>query len=109
MKMEELYTQYLVSCKVMNGVDAGFHGSNIDPINREGCVGKNGIDKNYTLEQVIQLAYKIEEKPNIIIKAGKNAKWYLKRIPLEILHNEIEKQTKWRNVSRCTMYIIEWK
>ena len=26
-----------------------------------------GIDKNYTLEQVMQIAYKMEQKPNVII------------------------------------------
>jgi hypothetical protein len=89
------------------GVDVGYHSSNIDPINREGCVGKNGIDKSFTLEKIIELAYKTNEKPNIIIKGGPNAKWYLKRFPKEEIETEIEKQ-KWRDVSRCTMYIIEW-
>lgn len=93
-----------------NGVDAGYHSSNINPIDREGCVGSRGIDKSYTIEQVLNLAYKIatENRPNIIIKAGPKAKWYMKRFDKDVLENEINKQ-KWRDTSRCTMYIIEWK
>ena len=89
------------------GVDVGYHSSNIHPADREGCVGKNGIDKSFTLEKLVELAYKMENKPNIIIKAGPNAKWYLKRFSKDSIENEIQKQS-WRNTSRCTMYIIEW-
>ena len=89
------------------GCDVGWHGSNIHPIDREGCVGAQGIDKSYTLEMVMKLAYKIDDKPNIIIKAGKNAKWYMKKIPINEIDHAIEKQ-KWRDTSRCTMYIIYW-
>ncbi len=53
------------------------------------------------------LAYHMDEKPNIIIKAGPNAKWYIKKCHPDTLEREIEKQ-KWRNVSRCTMYVINW-
>ena len=89
------------------GCDVGWHNSNIEPINREGCVGKRGINKLYTLEMVMNLAYKMDDKPNIIIKAGKNAKWYMKKIPLNKIDEAVEKQ-KWRDTSRCTMYIIVW-
>jgi hypothetical protein len=89
------------------GVDVGYHSSNIDPIDREGCVGKSGIDKSYTFEMVLKLAYKIENKPNIIIKAGPNTKWYLKQCPKELIGFHHEKQ-KWRDISRCIMYIIDW-
>ena len=89
------------------GCDVGWHSSNIHPIDREGCVGAQGINKSYTLEMVMKLAYKIDDKPNIIIKAGKNAKWYMKKIPINEIDHAIEKQ-KWRDTSRCTMYIIYW-
>ena len=89
------------------GCDVGYHSSNIHPINREGCVGKNGIDKTYTFEMVLNLAYRMPQKPNIIIKAGPNAKWYLKRVERESLEEEIENQS-WRDTSRNTMYIIDW-
>ena len=87
------------------GVDAGYHESSIDPVDRKGCVGIRGIDKNYKLEDVIKLAYEV--KANIIIKGGLNAKWYLKKISLDTLEKEIEKQ-KWRDTSRHTMWIIKW-
>lgn len=92
---------------VREGADLGYHNSNIHPINREGCVGKNGINKSFTREMVFALAYKMEMKPNIIIKAGPNAKWYLKFCPKDLIEEEITKQN-WRDTSRCTMYIIDW-
>jgi hypothetical protein len=83
------------------------YGANIHPIDREGCVGKAGIDKSYTLDMVMKLAYKMDDKPNIIIKAGKNAKWYMKKVPPNKIEEAIEKQ-KWRDTSRYTMYKIVW-
>jgi len=90
------------------GVDIGYHESNLHPQNRDGCVGKSGIDKTYTLEQVIRKANEMNPRPNIIIKAGKNAKWYLKRFPKNEINAEIEKQS-WRDTSRATMWIVEWE
>ena len=92
------------------GVDVGYHSSNIVPIGREGCVGTRGLDKSWTFEMVLGLAYKIEieKRPNIIIKAGPNAKWYLKRFQKDVIEDEITKQN-WRDTSRCTMYIIDWE
>jgi hypothetical protein len=92
--------------EVRQGVDAGYGITcSLHPANGEGRKGKHGLDKDLTLEQVIHLARSMEEKPNIIIKAGKNAKWYLKRYTMEELPGEIEKQ-QWRDTSNCTMYIL---
>ena len=99
--------EYFKKIEKRNGCDVGWHGSNIQPIDREGCVGASGIDKSYTLDMVMKLAYKLDNKPNIIIKAGPNAKWYMKKVHVDEIDNEIEKQ-KWRNTSRCTMFIIDW-
>ena len=98
---------HLKAIEKRKGCDVGYHSSNIHPIDREGCVGARGIDKSYTLDMVINLAYKMVEKPNIIIKAGQNAKWYMKKVPLNKIDEKVEKQ-KWRDTSRCTMYIIVW-
>ena len=54
------------------------------------------------------IAYKLDARPNIIIKAGINAKWYLKYFPKEKIQIEVDKQKKFRDISRCTMWIIEW-
>ena len=35
-------------------------------------------------------------------------KWYLKQCPKDEIEREIKKQQDWRDVSRSTMYIIEW-
>jgi hypothetical protein len=91
-----------------NGCDVGYHNSNLHPANGEGRVGKAGINKNFTLGQILELAYKMEEKPNIIIKAGPNAKWYIKKFETNIIEEEILKQRNWRDISKSTMYIIEW-
>ena len=88
---------------------------NIHPENREGCVGKGGIDKTFTLEQMVELAYKMEEKPNILTKAGINAKWYMKKIEPRDIESEIKIVTQRKShpspeqLSNYTMYIIEWK
>tara|TARA_Y100000389_G_C17085216_1_gene328547 strand:- start:167 stop:469 length:303 start_codon:yes stop_codon:yes gene_type:complete len=86
-------------------VDIGFHGSNITPLNGEGCVGKGGIDKNYTFFQVLEIAKK--NNANIIIKAGKNAKWYIKKCKKDQIPAKIKSQ-EWRDTSRNRMYEIEW-
>jgi hypothetical protein len=89
------------------GVDVGFNESNLHPANGEGRVGKSGLDKNLPLERILEIASRMDDPPNIIIKAGARAKWYLKRFPLASIESAIEKQT-WRNISRSTMWIIEW-
>lgn len=39
------------------GVDLGW--DNIQPANGEGCVGKKGLDKNLSLERIIEIAYRL--------------------------------------------------
>jgi hypothetical protein len=90
------------------GCDVGYHTSNLHPSSGEGRVGVSGIDKNYSLSKIIQLAYKMEEKPNILIKGGPNSKWYIKKFDTSVIEEEIQKQKKWRDTRRSTMYIIEW-
>lgn len=100
--------EHIKTIEKRSGVDVGYHTSNIHPIDREGCVGTSGIDKSYTFEMVLELAYKMDIKPNIIVKAGKNAKWYLKHIQKDKIEGAVQKQ-KWRDTSRFTMYIIVWE
>lgn len=90
------------------GCDLGYHESNLIPLNSEGCVGKSGLDKTLKINRILEIAYKMENKPNIIVKAGPKAKWYFKRCHKDFIDTEIEKQRKWRDISRCTMWIIEW-
>jgi hypothetical protein len=99
--------EFFKNIEKREGCDVGWHDSNINPIDGEGCVGASGINKSYTLDMVMKLAHKMDDKPNIIIKAGKNAKWYMKKVPINKIDEAIEKQ-KWRDTSRCTMYIIVW-
>ena len=98
--------EHIIRLERRYGVDTGYHGSDLEPLNRVGRVGKAGIDKNYTLEQVMKLAYEI--RANIIIKAGENAKWYLKRCLPNEIDDKIEKQ-KWRDMKGYKMWIIEWE
>ncbi len=98
--------QHFVNIQKRNNSDVGFIGDNIRPLNNKGCIGKHGIDKNYSLDKLIELAYEVDA--NIIIKSGPNAKWYLKKVRLNEIDKEIYKQS-WRDVSRTTMWIIEWK
>jgi hypothetical protein len=84
-------------------------GKNLHPADGEGRVGKHGIDANYTLEMVKAIAYRMPEKPNIIIKAGKNAKWYIKKCPNDEIIGEIEKMKNsiyGENARRATIYVL---
>lgn len=99
--------EHIQSYRRLKGVDIG-HGDDLHPVNGEGRVGKSGMDKNLTLSEILEIVYNMEQKPNILIKAGINAKWYIKNcVPSEI-DSKIEKQN-WKDTSRCTMYIIEWE
>ena len=84
-------------------------GKNLHPGDGEGRVGKQGIDANYTLDMVKEIAYRMPENPNIIIKAGKNAKWYIKKCPKDEIIREIEKMRNsvyGKYVRRCTTYVL---
>ena len=96
--------EYTKSTRTMEGCDVGYN-DDLEPLNGVGRVGKRGIDKTLSWDQVAVLAYQI--KANIIIKSGKNGKWYLKKINPDDIDAAIEKQ-KWRDTSRVMMYIIEW-
>ena len=75
-----------------------------------GRVGKSGFDKQLQLNDLIEIAYTIKNpRPNIIIKAGKNAKWYLKYCDLSLVDEKNTTNKKWRDTSRATMYVIEWE
>tara|TARA_Y100000389_G_C17270472_1_gene417702 strand:+ start:512 stop:784 length:273 start_codon:yes stop_codon:yes gene_type:complete len=63
------------------------------------------FEKTSTLQEVMEAAHEI--KANVIIKAGKNAKWYVKSCPEDRIQSEINKQT-WRDTHRATMWIIKW-
>ena len=47
----------------------------------------------------------MNEKLNVIIKAGPRAKWYLKQCPKDLIDSEIKKQRSWRDISHSTMWI----
>jgi len=98
--------QHFTKIEKRDNADVGFIGDIIKPLNNEGCIGKNGIDKSFSLDKLINMAYEVNA--NIIIKSGTNAKWYLKKFPVDEIENEISKQS-WRDVTRTTMWIIEWK
>ena len=90
-----------------DGVDLGYK-KDLRPEDNKWIVGKEGLDKRLKFNEVIDIAYTMNNhRPNIIIKAGKNAKWYLKYCSFDKIDEQIEKN-KWRDCSRCTMYIITW-
>jgi len=106
----------ITNIKRIPGVDVGFH-NNIKPINNEGVTGKNnGINKNFTFEMILNIAYKIEtsNRPNIIVRSGKIAMWYLKRCSIEEIPDRIKKEEegmrgKNGRLKHFQMYIIEWE
>ena len=94
------------------GCDIFWHDKNLHPNDNTHRVGKSGLDKTLKLSNIIDIAYEMNDpQPNIIIKAGQNAKWYLKYCSIDKLEEEIEK-ANWngkRDNSRVTMYIITWE
>ena len=89
--------------EIREGVDIGYNNSNIQ--HPKYLNSDKGFDKNLKLEEMLILAKELNA--NIIIKAGKNAKWYIKKCNKEFIEKEIEKQ-KWRDTSRYKMYIVEF-
>lgn len=89
------------------GCDIG-RSNGLHPEDGKWRVGKEGFDKTLKLTDMIELAHTMENpRPNIVIKAGKNAKWYLKYCEVDKIDEQIKK-TEYRDCSRCTMYIITW-
>lgn len=76
--------------------------SNLRPINYKSCVGKS------TLQRMLEIAYKMDDKPNIIIKEGFSGKWHLIRSPKDLINESIEKQKIWIDISQSTIWIIDW-
>ena len=97
---------FFYDISIRDGVDFGYHSDNLHPSNGEGRVGNAGFDKNLPLQQIINIAMSMEQNPNIIIKAGPNAKWYIKKSSLETLDQKIENCQLWRNTTRSKMYIL---
>ena len=74
------------------GCDLG-RGIDIHPEDGTGRVGKSGFNKQLQLNDLIEIAYTIKNpRPNIIIKAGQNAKWYLKYCDLSLVDEKYNKQ-----------------
>jgi hypothetical protein len=85
------------------GVDIGFHDNMEHP---DFPNSKRGYSKNFTLETMISLAKDINA--NVILKAGKNAKWYLKKCNRNKINERIETQ-KWRDTSGVIMYVVDFE
>jgi len=98
--------QHITRLEKRLGVDLR-GGGDLHPSDGEGRVGKSGLDKNLTLQEIFEIVYRMEVRPNIIIKAGVNAKWYIKRCAKELIDEGIAKW-HWRDTSRGTMWIVEW-
>ena len=94
-----------------NGCDVK-KGCDLHPEDGRGRVGKSGFDKKLKLNDLLDIAYSMNNpRPNIIIKAGKNAKWYLKFCMVDKIEEKIEENRKHSTAfgpNRCTMYIVKW-
>jgi hypothetical protein len=104
--------EYIVSIKKKKGKDIGIK-NGIHPKDLEEGhyprVGKEGYDKKLKFEDILNIAYTINEpRPNIIIKNGKG-KWYIKHSELDRLDESVNKTKGWRNVKNAIMYIIIWE
>jgi hypothetical protein len=76
-------------------------------LGRGGDLAKHSAEM--TLDEVKKIAYDMHQKPNIIIKSGPNALWYIKKCPPEKI---LEKIAVWRQKEgrKCrhlrTMYVL---
>ena len=102
-------TELVTKLEKRIGVTVGFKNtSSYDALEYEGRVGKHGFDANLRLDTMMEIASRMENRPNIIVKGGIHAKWYLHLVPSEKIDAAIDKQ-RWRNNSfNSTMWIIEW-
>ena len=102
-------TELVTKLEKRIGVTVGYNDkSPYDAAEHEGRMGKHGFDANLSLAKMIEIASRMEARPNVIVKAGENAKWYLNRVPPDSIDAEIDKQ-RWRENSRnSTLWVIEW-
>ena len=49
--------EHVKSLEKRCGVDVGYHESSLESLNGVGRIGKRGIDKNFSLNQMLQLAF----------------------------------------------------
>lgn len=79
-----------------------------DDIPLQYCKGKNGFDKNMSLDEVITIIAK-PKGANLIIKPGPNAKWYVKNVSIDDARKTIldgDKDYIALKNSKC--YVVEW-
>jgi hypothetical protein len=106
--LAQTMTELVTKLEKRIGVTVGYKDtSTYDAIEHEGRVGKHGFDANLRLDKMIEIASRMENRPNIIVKAGVNAKWYLHLVPIDNIDADIDKQ-RWRDTVNSTMWIIEW-
>ena len=94
--------------EIKEGCDVGFN-DNIPHPDYPFTSKTIGYPKEFTLTKMLKIAKDVNA--NILIKAGKNAKWYVKCYPFgEGIQERIDKQKAWRanRVKTCTMYCFEW-
>lgn len=66
-----LFRIIVINIERRDGVDMTFK-KNIHPEDKKWRTGKSGLDKNLKLNNILEIAYSMNNpKPNIIIKAGK--------------------------------------
>lgn len=99
---------YTVTC--YNGCDIykSHHDVSRTDVPFQYCVGKNGFDKNMTLDDVIQLIAK-PKGANLIVKSGPNAKWYVKKVDAEDARDIIKMGKKYYiSIPSSKCYVVEY-
>lgn len=80
-----------------------------DNVQPEYCIGNNGFDKSLLFEEVVECIAK-PKNAHVIIKAGPNAKWYVKDIKADLAHETLKRGTKYCTVKNpnAKCYVVEW-
>lgn len=85
------------------------HDVSRDSIPEKYCVGKNGFDKNLSLDDVIEFIAK-PKKANLIVKSGPNAKWYVKKVSVEDAKQTIKSGTKnYLSIDKSKCYVVSFE
>ena len=80
-----------------------------DDVPYQFCGGKNGFDKNWTLDDEVTKIAK-PKGANFIVKTGPNAKWYVKKVEPSRAYETLKQGNKYCTVKNpnAKCYVVEW-
>lgn len=106
--MSESSVSYNLTCYTGCDVYKWKHDVSRDDVPYQYCKGKNGFDKNMSLDDVIEIIAK-PKGANLIIKSGPRAKWYVKKVsPDEARRTITHRKKDYIEIKNSKCYVVEW-